>query len=102
MNTQPTCGKCGQEMTRDNAKLRPELFLHDACLPDELKPQRDWRIGLATTAKYRTHPLFGEGTGRIVATHADGYHGLSDRDGVLEIEWGGVRILAKADDWKTA
>lgn len=36
--THPTCGKCGGEMTRENARLRPELFLHDACLPDELKP----------------------------------------------------------------
>lgn len=34
----PRCGKCGKVMTRENARLRPELFLHDACLPDGLKP----------------------------------------------------------------
>ena len=37
--TKPTCGKCGGVMTPQNASVRPELFLHDACLPDELKPQ---------------------------------------------------------------
>lgn len=26
-------------MTPENSKIRPELFLHDACLPDELKPE---------------------------------------------------------------
>ena len=31
------CGKCGGEMTPENAKVHPELFLHDECLPDELK-----------------------------------------------------------------
>ncbi len=35
--SEPHCGKCGKVMTRENARLRPELFLHDACLPDELK-----------------------------------------------------------------
>lgn len=33
----PNCGKCGKAMTPENAKYRPELFLHDACLPDELQ-----------------------------------------------------------------
>ncbi len=36
---EPTCVKCGKVMTPENARLRPELFLHDGCLPDELKPQ---------------------------------------------------------------
>lgn len=36
---QPKCGKCGKVMTPQNASIRPELFLHDDCLPDELKPQ---------------------------------------------------------------
>ena len=34
----PTCGKCGRTMTPADSRIRPELFLHDACLPDELKP----------------------------------------------------------------
>lgn len=34
----PNCGKCGLAMTPTNSKLRPELFLHDECLPDEIKP----------------------------------------------------------------
>ncbi len=37
MLPQPLCGKCGKSMTPENARIRPELFLHDACLPDELK-----------------------------------------------------------------
>jgi hypothetical protein len=40
--TEPTCGKCGGMMTPQNARQRPELFLHDACLPDELKPAPRW------------------------------------------------------------
>lgn len=38
MSDQPTCGKCGGVMTPGDSRLRPELFLHDACLPDDLKP----------------------------------------------------------------
>jgi hypothetical protein len=34
----PRCGKCGVVMTQADSRLRPELFLHDACLPEELKP----------------------------------------------------------------
>lgn len=37
--SEPMCGKCGKAMTPDNARIRPELFLHDECLPEELKPQ---------------------------------------------------------------
>jgi hypothetical protein len=33
----PICGKCGGEMTPDNSTVRPELFLHDECLPPELQ-----------------------------------------------------------------
>lgn len=33
-------------MTPENARLRPELFLHDACLPDELKDHADQRTVL--------------------------------------------------------
>src|SRR4051812_48532269 len=36
---EPTCGKCGKVMTPKDSRIHPELFLHDACLPDELKPQ---------------------------------------------------------------
>ncbi len=36
--TRPMCGQCGLEMTPENSKIHPEYFLHDACLPDELKP----------------------------------------------------------------
>ena len=34
---EPHCGRCGGLMTPQNARHRPELFLHDACLLDELK-----------------------------------------------------------------
>ena len=39
MDDRPVCGKCGQVMTPEDARLRPEMFLHDACLPGELHPQ---------------------------------------------------------------
>lgn len=35
----PRCGKCGRAMTPKDSRIHPEFFLHDACLPDELKPQ---------------------------------------------------------------
>jgi hypothetical protein len=28
-------------MTPENSRLRPELFLHDRCLPDELRPPEE-------------------------------------------------------------
>lgn len=37
----PNCAKCGLAMTPENSKRRPELFLHDDCLPDELKEAYD-------------------------------------------------------------
>lgn len=37
----PNCAKCGLAMSPENAKRRPELFLHDSCLPDELKEAYD-------------------------------------------------------------
>lgn len=33
---EPRCGRCGIVMTPETAKLRPELFLHDACLPPDI------------------------------------------------------------------
>lgn len=36
----PTCAKCGMPMNPANSKIRPELFLHDACLPTELAQQK--------------------------------------------------------------
>lgn len=36
--SEPLCGKCGKVMTPKNARHRPELFLHDECLPYELTP----------------------------------------------------------------
>lgn len=36
--TEPTCGKCGKIMTLADSLISPELFLHDAYLPEELKP----------------------------------------------------------------
>jgi hypothetical protein len=36
---QPICGKCGKVMTPKDSRIHPEYFLHDACLPDKLKPQ---------------------------------------------------------------
>ncbi len=38
MSDMPVCYKCGQVMTPQNAQLRPELFYHDNCLPDEFRP----------------------------------------------------------------
>lgn len=35
----PTCNKCGKEMAPENARIHPEYFLHDKCLPDELQPE---------------------------------------------------------------
>ncbi len=35
----PVCGKCGKVMTPKDSRVHPEYFLHDACLPYELKPQ---------------------------------------------------------------
>jgi hypothetical protein len=37
-DTEPTCGKCQGIMTPYNATIHPELFLHDRCLPNELRP----------------------------------------------------------------
>jgi len=31
-----TCAVCNGPLTPENAKLRPELFLHDSCLPHAL------------------------------------------------------------------
>lgn len=39
MRYEPFCVACGLVMTPANAKIRPELFLHDACLPEVLKPK---------------------------------------------------------------
>jgi len=36
--TTPLCAECGETMTPQNARIHPEFFLHDACLPDELRP----------------------------------------------------------------
>ena len=33
----PTCVKCGLEMTRENSRIRAELFFHDVCLPKEFQ-----------------------------------------------------------------
>lgn len=40
----PICGKCGRVMTPENSRQRPELFLHDDCLPDELREDRSARV----------------------------------------------------------
>lgn len=37
----PTCAKCGKVMTPQNARVRPELFLCDECLPEELRSKRE-------------------------------------------------------------
>ena len=42
---EPTCGKCGGIMTPQDSRIHPEFFLHDACLPDELKPKDERRPG---------------------------------------------------------
>lgn len=33
----PICEKCGLPMTPQDSRLRPELFLHDRCLPEDLR-----------------------------------------------------------------
>lgn len=37
MMMRPTCARCGLVMTPANARIHPEFFLHDACLPAELR-----------------------------------------------------------------
>ncbi len=59
---EPTCGKCGEVMTPADSRIRPELFLHDACLPDELKP--------ATAGKPRKQSMLYE-----VCPHCNGAGG---------------------------
>lgn len=44
----PTCGKCGGVMTRENARIHPELFLHDSCLPDDLRQEKDVVLSRST------------------------------------------------------
>lgn len=34
---EPVCGKCGKVMTPRDSRIHPEMFLHDACLPDMLR-----------------------------------------------------------------
>lgn len=41
MSDRPTCAACGREMTPQNARLHPELFLCDRCLPVELAGPAD-------------------------------------------------------------
>jgi hypothetical protein len=36
----PHVGSHRPQLTPENARLRPELFLHDACLPEDLKPAK--------------------------------------------------------------
>lgn len=57
MNTyRPTCGKCGGVMTPADSRIRPELFLHDACLPAELmearKPARPRVVCLCGSTRF--------------------------------------------------
>ncbi len=35
----PRCGACGRRMMPENARIHPEFFLHDACLPPKLKKE---------------------------------------------------------------
>jgi hypothetical protein len=64
MRDHPTCAKCGGVMTPQNARVHPEYFLHDACLPEELRPaapalapqteyQRGFIAALRTYARWR-------------------------------------------------
>jgi predicted Zn-ribbon and HTH transcriptional regulator len=59
----PNCAKCGLAMTPENAKRRPELFLHDDCLPDELRipqgnPAGEDDAGSDDPARKPTRPTF--------------------------------------------
>ncbi len=63
--TRPTCGKCGLEMTPGNARIHPELFLHDACLPESLmtspaKKDARWFFSYAYRYRGRSCHVFDE------------------------------------------
>lgn len=67
-------------------------------LQEHRKP--DWRIGLTVKPKLRSHALFGRRG--IEAAFPDGWGGLEDETGILQISIGGRAILARADEWVTA
>lgn len=58
--SRPHCNKCGYEMTPESARIHPELFLHDACLPNELKPVAEL-VGGCPTCSHTLQALFGIG-----------------------------------------
>ena len=96
--SEPTCGKCGQAMTPANARLRPELFLHDECLPDDLKP----RV-MAVASQESPGPqtieeatCFHEGylAGATAYAAAIGHSGLKSENEVL-------RALFEKHGWET-
>ena len=48
---EPTCGACGLVMTPADSRINPELFLHDACLPEGLK-QKEEPVGMPVPIVY--------------------------------------------------
>jgi hypothetical protein len=59
-------------MTPENARLRPELFLHDACLPDEFRPVRGRSAAAMTPDQLQEiHAVW---QNSCVQTHWDGCH----------------------------
>lgn len=56
MPAEPTCEKCGGLMTPDNSRIHPELFLHDRCLPEELRPAEQFQYSMLLTVNIRALP----------------------------------------------
>ena len=58
MSDEPLCSKCGKVMTRENAKIHPEYFLHDECLPLLLQLQAEWSCPKLCDPKTCKHESF--------------------------------------------
>ena len=85
MRERPMCHKCGRAMTPENARIHPEYFLHDACLPDELRP-----APAAPTATGGAGPAAGgrqagEPVGRCEGCHFAGVVRIQVPNGVLTL-----------------
>lgn len=64
--------------------------------------KQDWRIGAKVKAKAQAGYQF-DARGIVRNVYPSGAYGLTDKDGILEIELeDGHRVRGKADDWVTA
>lgn len=88
--TRPACHKCGREMTPETARLRPELFYHDECLPPEYRPSRPAPPAVDPTPD-ALDAAFGDGFQAAINLIAPGYFG---REHVLSL------IAQAAREWR--